>query len=312
MVDFAAFRRENPQFCGEGVRIPGIVPVDDRPGIMVTDWREAYERTVKEDPWRKPPVARPRMQEEGGEAFGYYLSFRLKPERWGVYLHGPPLVGLANEILRVLDLGFMDLRESVSEDLARELAFSMAFDIASNHLSFHAAVDAFTASRELAEERPYYALYQQGPYTESLANPEGDLGHNLEEALANVVALRSFLDPNATLELGSILSELLDEDGQYRWNAYLMSGNLTTELAYIMRVYPPGHRNFVEFLRRRGEVGPYAHMAIQYDLDTEAFNQALRRLSALILGGEPGEGVEKEIVKPVSVTSFLTGSGENL
>ncbi len=143
-----------------------------------------------------------------------------------------------------------------------------------------------------------------------MTKPEGDLGYNLEEALANVVSLRSFLNPNAAVELGSLVNDSLDEDGQYRWNAYLMSGNLTTELAYIMRAYPPGYRNFIDFLRRRGEVGPYAHMAIQYDLDTGAFNDALRRLANIILDKEV-EGAGKELVKPVPLITYLAEDDES-
>lgn len=305
MLDFASFKERHPQLCNEEMmRIPGLVVEERRRGEKVAGWEEAYRRMLREDPWEKPPSVRPLMQERGAEAFGYYLSFRLEPERWGVYLLGPPLLGLAKEVLRVLNLGFIDLKDNVSADQSRELAFSMAFDVASNHLSFHATVDAFAASMELERGEVSYGPYLRGPYAESLTDPGGDLGYNLEEALANVVSLRSFLNPNAAVELGSLVNESLDEDGQYRWNAYLMSGNLTTELAYIMRAYPPGYRNFTEFLRRRGEVGPYAHMAIQYDLDTTAFNDGLRRLATIILGDEV-EDAEKELVKPVPVSTYL-------
>lgn len=309
-MDFGSFKRQYPQFSGEEIVIPGLGTPESHRGTRVEDWEEAYELILQEDTWRKPPVARALMQERGGEAFGYYLSFRLEPETWGVYLRGPPLLGLAKEVLRVLNLGFIDLKDSVSLDRSRELAFSMAFDVASNHMSFHATVDAFAASMELERDKAYYGPYLKGPYTESLTEPEGDLGYSLEEALANVVSLRSFLNPSAAVELGSLISESLDEDGEYRWNAYLMSGNLTTELAYIMRAYPPGNRNFTKFLRRRGEVGPYAHMAIQYDLDTAAFNGALRRLAKVILGGQEVEDAEKELVKPIPAVTYLSEEDE--
>ncbi len=311
-MDFASFKEQRPQLCKEAeIRIPGPGAKERRRGERIVGWKEAYERTLRDDPWNNPPAIRALMQEKGAEAFGYYLSFRLAPDRWGIYLRGLPVVGLAKEILRVLNLGFLDLKEAVSLDIARELAFSMAFDVASNHLSFHATVDAFAAVRELESGDKFYGPYLEGPYTDTLDHPEGVLGYNLEEALANVVAMRSFLNPNMTVELGSLIQEALDEDGLYRWNAYLMSGSLTTELAYVMRAYPPGYRHFTEFLKRRGEVGPYAHMAIQYDLDTGAFNEALRRLGSMVLRGREVEGIEKELAKPVPVDMYLAETEES-
>ncbi len=304
MVDTRTFRGEHPEFCPDSLPVPGLDPQMEGSASQVRDWEDACERVMEVMAWEDAPVARKLMQTHGAEAFGYYLSFRRDPAIWGMYLSGSALVGLAKEVHRVLNLGYSEMSESVPEEAQRKLAFGMAFDVGVNHLSFHAAVDAFTATKELEEEKPLYGPYMQGSYSESLANPDGDLGYNLEEALANVTALRSFLNPNAAVELGSSINDSLDEDGQYRWNAYLMSGNLTTELAYIMRAYPPGYRNFTDFLRRRGEVGPYAHMAIQYDLDTTAFNDALRRLASIILGEEV-EDAEKDLVKPVSFSTYL-------
>lgn len=274
-------------------------------GEEVEGPKEAYERLLKEDPWKDPPLVRPLMQKQGAEAFGYYLSFRVDPDRWGLYLRGMPLIGLSKEILRVLNLGFFELGEKVPLDQYRELAFRMAFDIASNHLSLHASVDGFVAAQETEDDTEYYGSYLQGPYQRSLEDPEGTLGYNLEEALANVVALRSFLNPALAAEMGSILQSSFNEEEQFRWNAYMMSGNLTTELTYIMRVYPPGYKNFTEFFRRRGEVGPYAHMAVQYDLDTQAFNDALRRLATIILKGKQVREVEDQILKPVRTKLYL-------
>jgi hypothetical protein len=310
MLDLGSFRDQYPHLCPPGgIRVPGLAVEDPDLGEKVRDWKEAYERLLDLDPWREPPIVRPLMKEQGTEAFGHYVSFRLEPDRWGLHLRGVTLIGLSREILRVLKLGFRDMEDSVPVELSRELAFRMAFDIASNHLSFHASVDAFAAAREVEDGREYYAPYMQGPYTESLEDPEGELGYNLEEALGNVVALRSFLNPGITVEMGSVIQSSLNEDEQFRWNAYLMSGSLTTEIAYIMRVYPPGYRNFTEFLRRRGEVGPYAHMAVQYDLDTPAFEDALRRLARLILQGKGIEEAEKEILKPVEATVYLIAEG---
>ncbi len=308
-MDFAAFREEHPDLCGEGdLPAPGL---DDPPGGSgepVADWQQAHEAVDASRLWEDPPVVRRLMGEAGAEAFGFYRTFRVDPKGWGLYLRGRPLVGLAKEVLRVLTLGFIELKE-VEESLARRLAFSMAFDVVSNHLAFHAAVDMFAAEREVAAGEAYYAPYLQGPYAESLGAEEDEEAINLEEVLANVVSLRSFLNPNMAVELGGLVNEALDEEGQYRWNAYLMSGNLTTELTYIFRAYPPSYRPFIRFLRRRGEVGPYAHMAIQYDLDTEAFNEALQDLARILLGDGEVEGAEKELLKPLPLATYLLDTG---
>ncbi len=306
MLDFSSFRNQHPDLCDHSkIRIPGLVSEEVPSGARVANWKEAYDKILKDDPWDEPPVVRQLMQEGGAEAFGCYVSFRLDPEHWGVYLRGKPLIGLAKEIHRVLNLGFIELKESVGQDVVRELAFSMAADVASNHVSFHASVDSFTAERELEAGVEYYGPYLQGPYETSLREAGEGTGANLEEVLANVTSLRTFLNPNMAVELGSLVNDSLNEEEQFRWNAYLMSGNLTTEIAYIMRAYPPSYRNFTEFLRRRGEVGPYAHMAIQYDLDTGAFNKALRELSGIVLKGEEREDAEKEMLKVVPMDKYL-------
>ncbi|MCJ2520652.1 MAG: hypothetical protein LN412_06895 [Candidatus Thermoplasmatota archaeon] len=306
MLDLDSFRDDHPHLCSEErIRIPGLVSESKLDGLAVENSSRVYKKIMRDDPWEEPPIVRLLMQEEGAEAFGYYLSFRLDPGRWGIYFRVRPIIGLAKEVLRVLNLGFVELKESVSLDLAREMAFGMAFDLAFNHLSFHAAVDAFTAKQELEDGTEYYGPYLQGPYADSLANLEEEVGSNLEEVLANVVSLRSFFNPTMAVELGNLVNDSFSEEERFRWNAYLMSGTLTTEMTYILRAYPRSYRNFTQFFRRRGEVGPYAHMAIQYDLDANSFNEALRRLSGLILKGSEVEGAEREMLKPMQVKLYL-------
>lgn len=302
MLSLDSFAKDHPELCDQRVlRIPGLKTVK-RPGTLVENWKVAYEILMEGDPWASPPIVRNLMQEEGTEAFGFYLSFRADADSWGVYLRGDAIVGLAKEVLRVLNLGFHGLEASVGTDLARQLAFSMAFDLAQNHMAFHGAVDQFTAGREIQDGIAYYATYITGPYKAGL---KGSGPGCLEEILANVVALRSFFNPNLAVELGGLVLDALDEEGQFRWNAYLMSGNLTTEMTYILRALPPSYREFGEFFRRRGEVGPYAHMAIQYDLNTEAFNGALRELAKTLLQGKEAEAVEKELLKPAPSRIYL-------
>ncbi|MFQ6012133.1 MAG: hypothetical protein ACE5LS_00595 [Thermoplasmata archaeon] len=307
MIDFESFRSQHPELCPEDrLRIPGLGTRTDADVIEVGGWEEAYKGLGEDDPWEDPPSVRKLMQEFGAEAFGHYLSFRLSPDRWGIYLRGPPILGLAKEVLRVLSLGFTEFEEKVPPESAREVAFSMAYDVAVNHLSFHAAVDAFAARHEVEEGVAYYTPYQEGPYVASLKDLTGPDGYNWEEVLANVISLRSFLNPTLTVAFGVPADSHLTEEEKYRWNGFLMSGGLTSELTYVMRPFPASHKNFTEFLRRRGEVGPYAHMAIQYDLNTEAFHVGLRRIAALLLGRDV-EGAEKDLLDPVDAPVYLSG-----
>ncbi|MFQ5907870.1 MAG: hypothetical protein ACE5JE_03450 [Thermoplasmata archaeon] len=308
MIDFRSFREEHPELCPEDrLRIPGLGTQRTTEKAEVGDWEEAYKGVTRDDPWGDPPPVRKLMQASGAEAFGYYLSFRLDPENWGIYMQGPPLVGLAREVVRVLDLGFPDLKERVPEEKAREVAFSMAYDIALNHLSLHASLDAFAARYEVEDGDAYYAPYQEGPYGDSLTDMTGPDGYNWEEVLANLVSLRSFLNASQTVEFGARVDSYFNDEEKYRWNGFLMSGMLTSELTYVMRPYPASHKNFTEFLRRRGEVGPYAHMAIQYDLNTEAFHAGLQRLAALLLRGREVQEPEKGLLAPVNPPVYLTG-----
>lgn len=307
MIDFGLFREDHPDLCPEDrIRVPGLGVPSHAKARSVSNWEEAYGEVNVGDSWEDLPPIRKRMEEFGAEAFGHYRSFRLDPDGWGLHLHGPSIMGFAKEVLRVLSLGFRELEERVPKEKAQEVAFGMAYDLVLNHLSLHASVDAFAAHHEVEDGTAYYAAYQDGPYAESLREMTGPDGYNWEEVLANVVSLRSFLNPSMTVEFGGRVDSYFADEEKYRWNGFLMSGMLTSELTYVMRPFPATHKNFTEFLRRRGEVGPYAHMAIQYDLNTEALHAGLRRLAKLLLAGKDVKEAEKELLAPVNPSVFLT------
>lgn len=305
MVDPRAFREEHPSLCPEDLPVPGIDPVREGQPTETEGWSDAYERSLEAVPWDDAPNVRKLMETHGAEAFGHYRSFRTGGETWGIYLHGPSLLGLAREVRRILNLGFVEMEDHVPAEGQREVAFAMAHDIAANHLSFHATVDAFAAEHEVADSRAYYAPYLRGPYARTLKEMEGPSGYNEEEVLGNVVSLRSFLNPTVAVEIGNHIEDHLDEETQFRWNGYLMSGNLTSELTYVMRAYPESHKNFIEFLRRKGEVGPYAHMAIQYDLNQDAFHKGLARLANTLLKGKEVDEPEKALLTPANPPVYL-------
>ncbi len=307
MIDLTSFRSEHPEFCPEDrLRVPGLGPRTGTSPIEVGGWEGAYKELQAVDPWRDPPPVRKLMQEFGAEAFGHYLSFRLDPDHWGLHLQGAPIVGFAKEVLRVLSLAFLELEERVPVEKAREVAFEMAYEIVISHLSLHASLDAFAARSEVEDGKAYYAPYQQGPYLESLREMTGPDGYNWEEVLANLVSLNAFLNASRTVEFGARVDSYFRDEEKFRWNGYLMSGLLTSEMTYILRPLPASHKNFTEFLRRAGEVGPYAHMAILYHLNTEAFNAGVRRLANVLLAGKEVEEAEKALLTPVNPPVYLS------
>ncbi len=218
----------------------------------------------------------------GNEGTGSYLSFRLRPEAWGVYLSKRGLEVLTGELQRLAVRGFPEARTAKLEALS-EFAFHLAFDYVLGHAKFHAAVDDLAADEEVARGVPIYGPYLQGPYQRTLAHPT-PADYNMEEAMANVVALRIFLNPGGLIELGHPVEKSLHEDDSFRWNSYLMSGVLTAEFIFLLRILPPGYKDFLGYLGKRTEVTAYAHMGIQYNLNQEEFNKGLAKLSGQIFG----------------------------
>jgi hypothetical protein len=316
MVDREGFRQAHPEFCDPAkIRVPGLDPPRVEGGKAVEDWRRVLAALeIPPLPPERPsfkPTAKggsqgPTLRDvlgRGNDGAAHYLSFRLDPGRWGVHLSRSALEVMTGEIQRVVVRGFPEARAAPPDTLG-ELAFHLAYDYALGHAKFHAAVDDFAAEKELALGRELYGPYLQGPYLRSLGAAAPNF--NLEEALANVVALRIFLNPSALLELGHGVEKAINEDDAFRWNSYLMSTLVASEFIFLLRVLPPGYRDFLAFLGNRTEVTAYAHMSIQYNVDQQAFGKGLSRLAAQILAQpEAPEGEGQALLRAIQVPQYL-------
>lgn len=316
MVDHGGFRSSHPEFCNPG-RLRGLGPEPRSPpagAIGVKGWEQILPLITLPPPPPETPSFKPAPRGGpagpslkdilgmGNEGLALYHSFRLDPGAWGVYLNRQGLEVLTGELQRIMIRGFPEARQASPERLG-EMAFRLAYDYALGHAKFHAAVDDFAAEAEAGAGRELYGPYLQGPYVRTLRSPPPNF--NLEEALANVVALRTFLNPSAMIELGSSVEKSLPEDHAFRWNSYIMSGLVGAELIFLLRILPPGYRDFLPFLGKRTEVTAYAHMSIQYNLNQEEFNRGLRALASLVLGREATEGEAQGLLRVVPTPQYL-------
>ena len=86
MEDLSAFATAHPEFCdSKAVRVPGHAAVPSlegaRPFELTADALSAYRVDVPKD-----PATLPNMLKMGPEAVAFYVSFRLVPDRWGIYV----------------------------------------------------------------------------------------------------------------------------------------------------------------------------------------------------------------------------------
>src|SRR6266571_4942568 len=86
MEELAGFAAAHPEFCDpKAVRVPGHGTMPSleggRPFELTADALSAYRAEVPKD-----PATLPAMLKLGPEAVAFYASFRLAPDRWGIYV----------------------------------------------------------------------------------------------------------------------------------------------------------------------------------------------------------------------------------
>src|SRR6266568_390207 len=119
MEELAGFAAAHPEFCDpKAVRVPGHGTMPSleggRPFELTADALSAYRAEVPKD-----PATLPAMLKLGPEAVAFYASFRLAPDRWGIYVREAALRALKEEYHRIIwrDLG------NIEEALANLEAF---------------------------------------------------------------------------------------------------------------------------------------------------------------------------------------------
>src|SRR5207247_10999245 len=107
MEDPSKFAATHPAFCDpKTIRVPGygqVPPLEGaRPFELTPENLSTYRVKVAKD-----TTAHPAMLKLGPEAVAFYVSFRLAPVRWGVYIRAGGLRALKEDYQQIncSDLG---------------------------------------------------------------------------------------------------------------------------------------------------------------------------------------------------------------
>ena len=286
MEDLAAFAAAHPQFCDpKAIRVPGhgtVPPIEGaRPFELTADNLAAYRPQV-----RKDPATLPAMLKLGPEAVAFYLSFRIAPDHWGVYVREAALQALREEYHRIIwrDLGKYADRNV--DDVAERVEYTLVLDYLLSHNRIHFVVDRTAAEWESqtgsAKYTPYQAAWFEAP-PKPVMQPE-DIA-NLEEALANMEAFRQYINPSYAEGVSRLVEGRLDERNVNEWKAFFIGGRFAVEMANVFSRQPPGWKDFGRFLNRKTSVGSTNYVRIQYSYSPEMLERGQAELSRRLAGG---------------------------
>ena len=290
MEELAGFAAAHPEFCDpKAVRVPGHGTMPSlegaRPFELSADALSAYRAEVPKD-----PATLPAMLKLGPEAVAFYVSFRLAPDRWGIYVREAALRALKEEYHRIIwrDLGKYADRNV--DDVAEKVETTLVLDYLLAHNRIHFLVDKAAAESEIAAGAAKYAPYQAAWYNpppKPIMNPE-DIG-NIEEALANLEAFRQYINPTYADGVSRLVEGRLDERNVNEWKAFFIGGRFAVEMANVLSRQPPGWKDFGKFLNRKTSVGATNYVRIQYSYNPEMLERGQKELSRRIAGGA-GDG----------------------
>ena len=289
MEDLGAFASSHARFCDPAaVRVPAygdLPPLDGaRPFPMDADTLSSFRVDTPKD-----PEALPRMLKLGPEAIAFYVSFRLEPDRWGVYLRETALKSFQEELHRILwrDLGKYADRDV--SDVAERVEYSLALDYLLTHAKFHFLVDRTAAEWEASADAAKYAPYQAAWYgtpAKPVAQQPEDIG-NLEEALANLEAFRLYINPTYGDGVARVVEGRLDPRNVDEWKAFFVGGRFAVEMANVFSRQPPGWKDFSKFLNRKTSVGSTNYVRIMYSYNPEMLERGQKELAKRLAGGAP-------------------------
>ena len=286
MEDIRDFASRFPQFCEPAaIRVPGLGPLPSlegaRPLEMTSESLGAFHVDEAKD-----PEALPNMVKQGPEAVAFYVSFRLAPDRWGVYLRARGVRALQEEYHRILwrDLGKYADRDV--SDVAERVEYSLVLDYLLTHAKFHFLVDRTAAEWEAADGTARYAPYQKAWYAAAakpVAQQPEDIG-NLEEALANLDAFRTYVNPTYGEGVASMVDGRLDPRNVDEWKAFFIGGRFAVEMANVFSRQPPGWKDFSRFLNRKTAVGSTNYVRIQYSYNPALLERGQQELAKRVAG----------------------------
>ncbi len=287
MEDPAGFASAYPDFCDPTkVQVPGLGTLPSlegaRPFPLTADHLAEYRAEVPKDPNTLPAMLR-----HGPEAVAFYVSFRLAPDRWGIYVREASFRTLKEEYHRILwrDLG--KYADQNVDDIAERVEYTLVLDYLLGHNKVHFLVDRAAAELERQSGLPKYAPYQAAWSATSpkpVLQPE-DVG-NLEEALANLEAFRQYINPTYGDGVSRVVEGRLDERNVNEWKAFFVGGRFAVEMANVFSRQPPGWKDFSKFLNRKTSVGSTNYVRIQYSYNPQMLERGQKELGRRI-AGEP-------------------------
>jgi hypothetical protein len=206
-----------------------------------------------------------------------------------VYIREAALRALQEEYHRIVwrDLGKYADRDV--SDVAQQIEYSLVLDYLLTHHRVHFLVDRAATAMELASGTPKYAPYQAAWYAappKPVGAPE-EIG-NLEEALANLEAFRSYINPAYADALTKLVEGRLDERNVQEWKAFFVGGRFAVEVANLFSRQPAGWKDFTKFLNRKTSVGSTNYVRIQYSYNPDLLERGQRELARRIAGESAG------------------------
>ena len=287
MEDLSRFAASHPELCNPSVvRVPGLgtlPPLEGaRPFELSAENLAAFRVETPKD-----PSTLPAMLKVGPEAVAFYVSFRLAPEAWGVYIRQGGLRALKEEYHRIIwrDLG--KYADQNVDDIADKVETTLVLDYLLSHNRIHYLVDRWAAAQESGDGKVRYGPYQTTWYSappKPAMVPE-DVG-NLEEALANMEAFRQYINPSYAEGVAKLVEGRLDERNVNEWKAFFIGGRFAVEMANVFSRQPPGWKDFVRFLNRKTSVGATNYVRIQYSYNPEMLERGQKELTKRIGGPE--------------------------
>jgi hypothetical protein len=288
MEDLSEFAPSHPELCDpKAVRVPGHGSLPTltgaRPFDLTAENLSSYRIGIPKD-----PATLPSMLKVGPEAVAFYVSFRLAPDAWGVYIREGALRALKEEYHRIIwrDLG--KYADQNIDDIADRVETTLVLDYLIAHNRVHFLVDWWAAQQEAKDGKARYTPYQAAWYAAPLkpAMVPEDVG-NLEEALANMEAFRQYINPSYAEGVSKLVEGRLDERNVNEWKAFFIGGRFAVEMANVFSRQPPGWKDFVRFLNRKTSVGSTNYVRIQYSYNPEMLERGQKELSRRLAGGAP-------------------------
>jgi hypothetical protein len=285
MEDLSGFAESHPEFSDpKAIRVPGLGSLPRlegaRPFELTAENLSSYRIEAAKD-----PATLPAMLKVGPEAVAFYVSFRLVPAAWGIYIRERGLRALKEEYHRIIwrDLG--KYADQNVDDIANKVETTLVLDYLLTHNRTHFLVDRWAAERESADGKvryiPYQAAWYSAPPKPAMV-PEDVT--NLEEALANMDAFRQYINPSYAEGVAKLVEGRLDERNVNEWKAFFIGGRFAVEMANVFSRQPPGWKDFVRFLNRKTSVGATNYVRIQYSYNPEMLERGQNELTKRIAG----------------------------